>query len=79
VHLHATDVPAEAHAEWVVDRTGDRLAWRRAHERCAVAVRGPLVDLLLVVYGRRAVDDAAVEVLGDRGLLDFWLARIAFG
>jgi uncharacterized protein (TIGR03083 family) len=78
VHLHATDVPGETHAEWVVDLTGERVAWRRAHEQCAVAVRGPLVDLLLVVYGRRAVDDAAVEVLGDRALLDRWLTGVAF-
>jgi uncharacterized protein (TIGR03083 family) len=78
VHLHATDTPPEAAAEWVVDLTGDRLAWRRAHEKSAVAVRGPLVELLLVVYGRRTVDDARVDVLGDRGLLDFWLAHVAF-
>ena len=64
--------------EWVVDLTGDRLAWRRAHAESAVAVRGPLVELLLVVYGRRTVDDARVDVLGDRDLLDSWPARVAF-
>ncbi|MCW2621663.1 MAG: maleylpyruvate isomerase family mycothiol-dependent enzyme [Frankiales bacterium] len=79
IHLHATDVPAEAHAEWVVDLTGEVLAWRRAHEKSAVAVRGPLTALLLVVYGRQAARDAPVEVLGDRALLEEWLGLLAFG
>lgn len=73
LHLHATDVPG---AEWVVDLT-ETLAWRRAHEKCAVAVRAPLVDLLLLIYRRRSVD--GLEVLGDAGLLDFWLRRVPFG
>ncbi|MBO4207453.1 maleylpyruvate isomerase family mycothiol-dependent enzyme [Micromonospora echinofusca] len=79
LHLHATDTLPESGAEWLVDLTGDRLAWRRAHEKAAVAVRGPVTELLLVVYGRRSVDDAAVEVLGDRALLDFWLGHNSFG
>ncbi len=75
VHLHATDAPG---AEWVVDLTGDRIGWRRAHEKAAVAVRGPLTDLLLLVYGRRPVTDRT-DVRGDRELLDSWLARTSFG
>ena len=53
LHFHATDTAPEAAAEWLVDLTGDAIAWRRAHEKAAVAVRGPLTDLLLVVYRRR--------------------------
>ncbi|MFE9689469.1 maleylpyruvate isomerase family mycothiol-dependent enzyme [Micromonospora sp. NPDC005806] len=79
LHFHATDLPPEAGAEWLVDLTGDTLAWRRAHEKAAVAVRGPVTELLLLIYGRRPVDAAAVEVLGDAKLLDFWLERVAFG
>ncbi|MEH0844928.1 maleylpyruvate isomerase family mycothiol-dependent enzyme [Micromonospora sp. CPCC 205711] len=79
LHLHATDVPSEAGAEWLVDLTGDLLAWRRAHEKAAVAVRGPVAELLLLVYGRLPVDEAGVEVLGDAKLLDFWLERVSFG
>lgn len=79
IHLHATDVPAEAHAEWVVDLTGAAVAWRRAHEKSAVAVRGPLTALLLVVYGRQEVRHAPVEVLGDDALLEEWLGQVAFG
>jgi uncharacterized protein (TIGR03083 family) len=75
VHLHATDAPG---AEWVVDLTGEQPAWRRAHEKSAVAVRGPVTDLLLLVYGRRGLDDGGVDVLGDRALLDEWLAGVPF-
>ncbi|HEX2074166.1 MAG TPA: maleylpyruvate isomerase family mycothiol-dependent enzyme [Geodermatophilus sp.] len=78
LHLHATDAPEELHAEWVVDLT-ETLAWRRAHEKAAVAVRGPLTDLLLLVYRRRGLDGAGLEVFGDRALLELWLARVAFG
>jgi len=79
IHLHATDTPAGAGAEWVVDLTGDWLAWRRAHEKSAVAVRGPVAELLLLIYRRRAPGSGAVEILGDAGLLDFWLDHVGFG
>lgn len=75
--LHATDVPAELAADWVVDLTGDALAWRRAAEDAAVTVSAPLTELLLLVYRRRPVD--GLEVRGDTGLLDFWLDRVSFG
>jgi hypothetical protein len=39
--------------------------------------RGPLTDLLLVLYRRRPA--AVLEVLGDAGLLDLWLDRAKFG
>lgn len=79
LHFHATDTAPDDGAEWVVDLTGDVLAWRRAHEKSAVAVRGPVVELLLVVYRRRSPRDGTVEVLGDSDLLDYWLDRVSFG
>ncbi len=79
IHLHATDTAPERAAEWVIDLTGDVIVWRRAHERSAVAIRGPLTDLLLIVYRRRPARSEGVEVLGDLQLLDFWLERVAFG
>jgi uncharacterized protein (TIGR03083 family) len=78
LHFHATDTTSEDEAEWVVDLTGDTLAWRRAHEKAAVAVRGPVTELLLVIYKRRSPGDGAVEVLGEAKLLDFWLDRMSF-
>jgi uncharacterized protein (TIGR03083 family) len=75
VHLHATDTAAE----WVVDLTGDAMTWRKAHEKSAVAVRAPVTDLLLLVYGRRSPSAEGIDVFGDANLLDFWLRRVAFG
>jgi uncharacterized protein (TIGR03083 family) len=77
LHFHATDTPPQAAAEWVIDLTGDAITWRRAHEKAAVAARGPLTDLLLVLYRRRPA--TAVEVFGDTSLLDLWLDRARFG
>jgi uncharacterized protein (TIGR03083 family) len=79
LHFHATDAPPQLHAEWVIDLTGDKIVWRRAHERTAVAVRGSLIGLLLFIYRRLPVATADLEVLGDDGLLDFWLDRVSFG
>jgi uncharacterized protein (TIGR03083 family) len=81
VHLHATDTDPEARAEWVADLTGEALTWRRSHEKARVAVRGPLTELLLLVYRRRAADTPGrppTEVLGDAEFLHFWLERVAF-
>ncbi|MQA86294.1 MAG: maleylpyruvate isomerase family mycothiol-dependent enzyme [Streptosporangiales bacterium] len=79
LHLHATDTAPEAAAEWVIDLTGDTIVWHRAHHKAAVAVRGPLTDLLLVVYRRRPARSEGIEILGDAQLLDFWLDRVGFG
>jgi len=72
VHLHATDVEAE----FVIDLTGLAPVVREGHEKAAVALRGPLVDLVLAVYRRRSVD--GLEVFGDAELLDLFLDRVRF-
>ncbi|MGW3431859.1 hypothetical protein ACWDHW_28520 [Streptomyces melanosporofaciens] len=79
LHFHATDTAPEVAAEWVVDLTGDAITWRRAHEKAAVAVRGPLTDLLLTIYQWRPARCVAVEIVGDEKLLDFRLERVSFG
>lgn len=79
LHLHASDTAPETGAEWLVDLTGDSITWRRAHEEAAVTVRGPLTDLLLVVYRRRPARGEGLEIVGDTQLLDFWLERVGFG
>ncbi|WP_406211800.1 maleylpyruvate isomerase family mycothiol-dependent enzyme [Streptomyces decoyicus] len=79
LHFHATDTPPEAAADWIVDLTGDTLAWRRAQEPASVSVRAPLTDLLLLIYGRVPADNDTFEITGDAELLEFWLARVLFG
>nr|WP_042195907.1 maleylpyruvate isomerase family mycothiol-dependent enzyme [Kibdelosporangium sp. MJ126-NF4]CEL22298.1 hypothetical protein [Kibdelosporangium sp. MJ126-NF4]CTQ93079.1 hypothetical protein [Kibdelosporangium sp. MJ126-NF4] len=75
VHLHATDTDAE----WVIDLTGDVITWRRAHEKSAVALRGPVLDLLLIVYRRKPARIDGVQILGDEQLMDAWLEQAQFG
>jgi len=55
LHFHATDMAPQAAAEWLFDLTGGAIAWRRAHEKAAVAVRGPLTDLPLWPAGTDAL------------------------
>ena len=55
LHFHATDMAPQAAAEWLIDLTGGAIAWRRAHEKAAVAVRGPLTDLPLWPAGTDAL------------------------
>lgn len=75
--FHATDPGHDA--GWLVDLTGETIAWRRARQDAAVTVRAPLSTLLLLVYRRVPVSGAGIEVDGDAGLLDFWLDHVAFG
>ncbi|WP_307127289.1 maleylpyruvate isomerase family mycothiol-dependent enzyme [Streptomyces sp. B1I3] len=76
LHLHATDVPG---AEWLIEFGEDGFTWRHAHEKATVVLRGPLTGLMLAFNRRRKPDEGGLEVLGDRGLLDFWLERSSFG
>jgi uncharacterized protein (TIGR03083 family) len=77
LHLHATDTGPDAAAEWVIDLTGEVITWHRAHRKAAVAVRGPVTELLLMLYRRRP-PGARTEVLGDGELLSFFLDRMSF-
>lgn len=72
VHLHATDTEAE----FVIDLSGAAPVVREGHEKAAVALRGPVVELVLAVYRRRSVE--GLEVFGDRELLDLFLDRVRF-
>ncbi|GGU87043.1 hypothetical protein GCM10010178_91170 [Lentzea flava] len=72
VHLHATDFDCEL----VIDLTGPMPAVREGHEKAAVAVRGPVVELVLTVYRRRPVE--GLEVFGDHDRLDRLLASVRF-
>jgi uncharacterized protein (TIGR03083 family) len=73
IGLHATDTDAH----WLLDLTGDVIAWRRADEPAVAEIRAPVTDLLLAIYRRRPV--AGLDVTGDAKLVDFWLERVGFG
>ncbi|MFG2717018.1 maleylpyruvate isomerase family mycothiol-dependent enzyme [Streptomyces sp. NPDC048416] len=75
LHLHATDVPD---AEWFIVLGDEGFTWSRAHEKATVALRGPLTDVLRVFYRRLPTDTPAVEIIGDAGVLEGWLAKASF-
>jgi uncharacterized protein (TIGR03083 family) len=77
IHLHATDTDAGLAAEWLIELGTDGFTWRRGHEKATVALRGPIADVLRVFYRRLPADSQRVEVLGETGLLDFWLERVS--
>lgn len=69
IHLHASD----ADGEWTITQgPAGKITWERGHAKGDVALRGPVRDLLLVLYNRRS--PGAVTVHGDRDLLDRWLS-----
>jgi hypothetical protein len=52
--------------------------WEHGHMKGDVAVRGAVVDLLLVLMRRVPPGEAPITVLGDAGMLDHWLERTRF-
>jgi uncharacterized protein (TIGR03083 family) len=78
LHFHATDEGLGAAGEWLVRRTPSTVAWEHRHGEADVAVRGPALDLLLVLNRRATPGDAAVEVAGDERLLAHWLEHSVF-
>jgi uncharacterized protein (TIGR03083 family) len=73
IGLHATDTDAH----WLLDLTGDVIAWRRADEPAAAEICAPVTELLLAIYRRRPV--GGLDVTGDEELVDFWMERVGFG
>jgi uncharacterized protein (TIGR03083 family) len=78
LRLQASDV-GKGDTDWLVDLTGDVIAWRRSSEPAAVTVEAPLTGLLLLVYRRLSPAAAGATISGDERLLDFWLERVGFG
>jgi uncharacterized protein (TIGR03083 family) len=93
LHLHATDGGTDSSGpdssgpdssgtgpggEWLVSEGGSGLTVTPGHGKGDVAVRGPAWALLLLLVRRLPPDSPRVEVIGDRGLLDAWLAATPF-
>lgn len=72
-HLHATDEGGE----WTVRLQPDGFAWEHEHSKADVAVRGPAMGLLLLLYGRRTLSDSGLEVFGDPQLLERFVTDAA--
>ncbi len=73
VHLHATDIDD---GEWVLTYQADSVAWEHNHTKADVAARGPVEDLLLLVWSR--IPPSRLEIFGDSTLLDRWQEAATF-
>ena len=78
LHLHSTDPGLGEAGEWIVRRTPSGPVWEPGHAKGDVAVRGAVVDLLLVMMRRVAPGEAPITVHGDGTVLDHWLAHTRF-
>jgi uncharacterized protein (TIGR03083 family) len=67
-HLHATD----ASGEWQVRFTDAGVEVHREHAKGDCATRGPAEALALLLWGRLAATDGAVEVFGDLSIVARW-------
>lgn len=76
IHLHATDPGTDA--EWTILGRPDGIAVDHEHVRATIALRGPARDLLLAMVRRAGADDVGLEMFGDAGVWDTWLARTPF-
>lgn len=78
LHLHSTDPGLGEAGEWIVRRTPLGPVWEYGHAKGDVAVRGAVVDLLLVLMRRIPPAQAPISVLGDANVLDHWLEHTRF-
>jgi uncharacterized protein (TIGR03083 family) len=76
VHFHVTDDGVDG--EWLVRGVQGGVCVETGHGKGDVALRGPASAVLLVMLRRLPPEDPAVQVIGDRSLLDAWLAATPF-
>ncbi|MGH3673898.1 MAG: maleylpyruvate isomerase family mycothiol-dependent enzyme [Pseudonocardiaceae bacterium] len=78
LHLHSTDPGLGQAGEWIVRRMPSGPVWEHGHTKGAVAVRGPVTALLLVLMRRIPAGAAAIDVLGDASVFDHWIEHTRF-
>jgi predicted lipid carrier protein YhbT len=63
---------------WVLTLDKDGFSVSKDEGAFTTEIVGPPLDLLLLILGRRTVDESDVGVFGERRLIDFWLSHSAF-
>lgn len=62
---------------WLIEFGQDSPRWRQGRGQATATLRGPLTDLLLVLYRRLPARGGAVAVMGEPELADRWLAAVS--
>jgi uncharacterized protein (TIGR03083 family) len=78
LHVHATDSELDGSGEWLVRHTPSGVTVEPRHGKGDAALTGPAARVLLVLLRRLPASDPAVEIFGDRDLLERWLAQTDF-
>jgi MDMPI C-terminal domain len=74
----ATDADLGSSREWSVARGPAGVTWRHGHHRAHVTVRGPALQLMLLLNRRLSVGTADVEIIGDQELFAHWWSNSRF-
>ncbi|WP_412738291.1 maleylpyruvate isomerase family mycothiol-dependent enzyme [Krasilnikovia sp. MM14-A1259] len=74
----ATDTDLGPNCEWSVVRAPAGVTWRHGYDQAQVTVRGPALQLMLLLNRRLPVGTADVEIVGDQELFAHWLANSRF-
>ncbi len=67
LHLHATDIDD---GEWMLNLEAQTVSWEHGHGKGDAAARGPVSDLLLMLWSR--IPPSRLEVFGDIEILTRW-------
>ncbi len=68
---------SDSEMSWVVELSEDGFRVSSDDNPVDAELCGRAIDLLLVLYRRRNVDDTSVTISGERALIEFWLAHSA--
>jgi uncharacterized protein (TIGR03083 family) len=73
LHFHATDPGLGLAGDWLAHRAPSGVEWEHRHAEADATLRGPTLDLLLVLSRRAPLDTSRLEASGDPDLLAHWL------
>ena len=77
IHLHATDpdlAEVEGEGEWLITVATEGLSVTHEHAKGDLAVRGPVSDLLLLLWNRGGTD--GLQIFGDESILADWRTHV---
>jgi uncharacterized protein (TIGR03083 family) len=74
----ATDASSGSSRAWSVTRSPVGVTWRYGHDQAHVTVRGPALQLMLLLNRRLSAGTADIEIIGDQELFAHWWSNSRF-